>query len=309
MLASAVDGVPGDEACHHRGLSGAGRHPEREARKAAAPSFGHLLQPLDHPVRAIPDLGQEHDGLDRFSLRVEQAEDRPFPWFARPVLKELAGRVARPGPSFVAPSAHFGSQLVDGASVGLIGGQPQGALNGDVLPHGQRLVGGASPVDDVVARLSGDGLPVPLRLAVGPGQYGLSVDVLFGRSHGLAGSFGIVRGAESGCVPYHTAFGCCGWTAAVGRGSDSACLPGVHSSHAVSFTARIGLTPATFNPQFCGRSAGCEGAADIKGMRRLRSVAGRSRGRRSGRQTGLRKRQVASFKLFTFVVRFVVRLL
>ena len=49
--------------------------------------------------------------------------------------------------------------------------------------------------------------------------------------------------------------------------------------------------------------------AGVNSMRRLRSGAGRRGGRLSGGQDGLGKRQAASFKLFTIVVRFVGRLI
>lgn len=48
------------------------------------------------------------------------------------------------------------------------------------------------------------------------------------------------------------------------------------------------------------------GAVGIERTRRLRLSAGRRRGRLAGGQEGRRKRQVASFKLFIFVVRIVV---
>ena len=49
------------------------------------------------------------------------------------------------------------------------------------------------------------------------------------------------------------------------------------------------------------------GAPVVERTRRLRWSAGRRRGRLSGRQEGLKVRQVAPVKAFDFVVRFVVR--
>ena len=183
VFASAVDGVPRDEASHHHRLAGACCHPQRKPHQSLVPPLGEFLESPDHPVRAVSQLGQEHDGLYGLSLRVEQAMDWPLSWFSRPVLEKLSGCVAGLGPPFVAPTAHFPPQPVDRSRVDAVGAQSEIPLQRDVLPHGQGFVGGPTLVDDLVAGLACDGLPVSAGLVVRPRENGMAVDVLFGGRH------------------------------------------------------------------------------------------------------------------------------
>ena len=72
----------------------------------------------------------------------------------------------------------------------------QAPLVGDVLAHGQWLVGRAATVHNFVLGLSCDGLPVPDRLGVGASQYGLSMDVFLRSCHGHPGSIRPSRVAQ-----------------------------------------------------------------------------------------------------------------
>ena len=118
MLTPTIHGVPGDEAGHHHRLAGPGRHPKGKSRETPAPAVPKRLQAPHHPVGAVPALGQEDDRLDSLALRVEGAEHRALARLASPVLKELTSRIARAGPTSIAPRAHLASELVDGASHG-----------------------------------------------------------------------------------------------------------------------------------------------------------------------------------------------
>ncbi len=75
--ADSVDGLPGDEHRHYRGLAGAGGELQGESREPGVRLFAGLLQVIQDlplvPPELRGDLGQPDEGLHRLDL----AEERP----------------------------------------------------------------------------------------------------------------------------------------------------------------------------------------------------------------------------------------
>ena len=72
-----VDGLPGDQHRHDRGLAGAGRHLEGEARQVRVGlvvGVGQMVEEAPAGARARRHLGQPDGGLGRFHLAEEGAD-------------------------------------------------------------------------------------------------------------------------------------------------------------------------------------------------------------------------------------------
>ena len=190
MLTPAVDHVPGNETGHHYRLAGTCRLAERDTREAPVPTLANLLQAPDHPVGTVTALGQEDNRFDGFALGVKQAEDRTLARFAYPVLKEFSGRVARAGATRITPLVNVATKPIDGTSHGGLIVEREPLLDRRGRPHGEGFFSSTTVLNDFVARLTANRLPVALRLVVVTGQSRLKVKMFLGDRHGNTSSWG-----------------------------------------------------------------------------------------------------------------------
>ncbi|OGA37655.1 MAG: hypothetical protein A3G24_04370 [Betaproteobacteria bacterium RIFCSPLOWO2_12_FULL_62_13] len=120
-----VDGLPGDEHRHDRGLAGAGGEFQCEAhelRVGVAVGVGQVFQKgIAYFAYLRRDFGQPYGGFDRFDLTEERADAAEI--VMAPVLQEARG-FRRDAPIVWigqrAPFVHFLPNAIDDRSVGVL---------------------------------------------------------------------------------------------------------------------------------------------------------------------------------------------
>ena len=182
-----VDGLPGDDHCHHGGLAGAGGQLQRRPQQRRVRLVVGVFQALQDAPFGLPEPRRDLGEPDHRFYRLDLAEERTVvAELVLPPVEQQTGRFRRDAPvagrGYVAPLVNVPPYLVHGGGdviLLLCGGQP-GAFVHDELALGlarpsalARLgdwrdeLGAAAGRDDLLGRLAlGVQFPMPRRILV-----------------------------------------------------------------------------------------------------------------------------------------------